>query len=312
MTTDTAVRILITGATGFIGRALAPALVRAGWQVSILVREAYAQAGLHSLPPELTAVRDQIQVLYADLRNFQLTVRALRQAQPERVVHLAAAGVTDPFLAEETAVRHNVSGTINLARACFEKTGATQQLVVARTPGEQVGLNVYAASKAAAWAFCQMYGRTQQWPIQGAMIFQAYGPGQSAGNFIPAAVAAALAGQDFPMTAGTQQRDWIHVSDVVAGLLAVLQAPLLPGQTVDLGSGQTNSVAEVADLVYRLAGKGGRPLIGALPARPGEEAVQRADAAGTGALLGWQTAVTLEGGLQELITKPGFYQKPGF
>jgi nucleoside-diphosphate-sugar epimerase len=294
-------RILVTGATGFIGRHLVPHLIEKGFAVTILVREGYGQVDIRPLPSELTAVRRQLQVVYADLRNFQLTLRAVREAAPERVIHLAAVGASDPFLEVETAVRHNLNGTVNLLRACFEKTFTTRQLVVARTPGERASLNVYAASKAAAWNFCQMYGRTQQWPIQGAMIFQAYGPGQSPRNLIPAAVAAARIGEDFPMTAGQQQRDWIEVSDVVGGLTAVLNATLPPGETVELGSGQTNSLADVVQLIYQIAGKGGKPLIGVLPSRPGEEATQVADASRTRELVGWGTAVTLEEGLKQLV-----------
>lgn len=296
-----AATILVTGAAGFVGRTLVPVLAAAGFRVSVLVREAYAHADLQPLPPELTAVRDHIQVVYADLRNFQLTVRAVREAEPEMVVHLAAAGVVDPFLGVDTAVRQNVTGTINLVRACFEKTGTTRQLVVARTPGERDSMNVYAASKAAAWNFCQMYGRTQNWPIHGAMIFQAYGPGQSPPNLVPTAVAAARAGQNFPMTSGEQQRDWIYVADVAAGLQALLGAQLSPGETAELGSGQVATVAEVVRHIYRIANKGGEPLIGALPSRPGETAVQVADAVRTRALIGWGTAVSLTEGLRKTM-----------
>ncbi|MCL4263623.1 MAG: SDR family NAD(P)-dependent oxidoreductase [Anaerolineae bacterium] len=293
------VRILVTGATGFIGRVLVPHLAQQGYAVTALAREGYAESGW---PPELTAVRPQIDVVYADLRNFQLTVRAVRDAEPEAVIHLAAVGVADPFLAVDTAVRHNLTGTLNLLRACFEKTFTTRQMIIARTPGELASMNVYAASKAAAWNFCQLYGRTQNWPIHGAMIFQAYGPGQSPRNLIPAAISAARAGQDFPMTAGTQQRDWIYVTDVAAGLAAMLGASLTPGDTVELGSGQTASLLDVVQLIYQLTGRGGRPLPGTLPSRPGEVEIQVANAVHTRERIGWGTAVTLAEGLKQLIT----------
>jgi nucleoside-diphosphate-sugar epimerase len=252
-------------------------------------------------PPPLTALHPQFDVVYADLRNFNLTVRAVRQAQPDAVIHLAAAGATDPFLPAETALRHNVTGTINLLRACFEKTFTTRQLIVARTPGERSAMNVYAASKAAAWNFCQMYGRTQNWPTHGAMLFQCYGPYQPAHTLIPSAITAALAGQDFPMTGGQQKRDWIHVSDVAAGFAAMLGRPLPPGTTVDLGTGQLTSVASVVRQIYALAGKDGQPQIGVLPDRPGEELVQVADVVRTKEMVGWETAVSLTDGLHKLI-----------
>jgi nucleoside-diphosphate-sugar epimerase len=133
-------------------------------------------------------------------------VRAIAQAAPTAVIHLAAAGVRDPFLPLNTALRHNLHGTLNLLHAAFESYRGVEQLIIGRTPGEISKMNVYAASKAAAWGFCEMYGRTHQWPIHGGMIFQAYGPGQSAQNLIPAAIHAALANQDFPMSSGAQPK----------------------------------------------------------------------------------------------------------
>jgi nucleoside-diphosphate-sugar epimerase len=291
-------RVLITGATGFIGRFLISHLLQQNHHVIPLLRETYTPA---NLPAHLTAVRTQIEPVYADLRNFQLTVRAVREAEPDAVIHLAAAGVTDPFLSVDTAVRQNLSATLNLIRACFEKNFGIQQLIVARTPGELTNMNVYAASKAAAWNFCQMYARTQGWLIHGAMIFQAYGPGQPVNTLIPAALAAAQAGEDFPMTAGTQQRDWIYAEDVAAGLTAVLGQNLLPGDTVDVGTGQLTSVADVVRQIYELVGGSGKPRIGVLPARPGEEWVQVANIAQTQQQINWVASHSLREGLGQMV-----------
>ncbi len=291
-------RVLVTGATGFIGRFLIPQLLqREDTAVTLLLLE--SQSGT-PLPPPLNQLRPQYQVVYADLRNFQLTLRAVQEAQPDKVIHLAAAGATDPFLPVEQALRHNVTGTVNLARACFEKTAVTTQLIMARTPGERSAMNVYAASKAAAWQFARMYGRTQAWPLHGGMIFQAYGPGQPDRAFIPAAFRAALAGEDFPMTAGAQQRDWIFGADVAAGLAAMLGAPLEPGTTVELGTGQATTLAGVAEMIYDVVGRGGRPLPGALPSRPGEEASQIANVGETAVQIQWQAANPLRQGLTRL------------
>jgi len=288
-------RVLVTGATGFIGRFLVPHLLqRPSTAVTLLLLETQSGA---PLPPPLNQLRPQFDVVYADLRNFPLTLRAVQEAQPDNVIHLAAVGTTDPFLPVEQALRHNVTGTINLARACFEKTAVTTQMILARTPGERSAMNVYAASKAAAWQFARMYGRTQGWPLHGGMVFQAYGPGQPDRAFIPAAFRAALAGEDFPMTSGTQQRDWIFGTDVAAGLAAMLGAPLEPGSTVELGTGQATSLAEVAQVIYDVVGKGGRPLPGALPARPGEEASQMAQVGETAVQINWRAAVPLRQGL---------------
>jgi UDP-glucose 4-epimerase len=292
-------RILITGATGFIARALAPRLLEKG-DLILFLREEYA--GARPLPEPLNELRPRVDAVYSDLRNYHLTARAIRQARPDQVIHLAAAGVSDPFLNPHTALNHNVTGMINLLRACFESGGSTvRQVIVARTPGERTATNVYAASKAAAWAFGAMYARTAGWPIHGAMIFQAYGPSQPPQLLASAALRAALAGEDFPMTQGRQEKDWIYVDDVVAGVLALLDAGLSPGETVELGRGRPHGVLEVVERIYRLAGRGGRPRPGALPDRPGEESRQIADVDRTAALIGWRAEIPLEEGLKRLV-----------
>lgn len=298
-------RVLVTGATGFIGRTLIPRLVvHADTAVTLLVRETYSG---QPLPEAINPLRSQLELVYADLRNYQLTVRALREAAPDVILHMAAVGSTTPFIDVHTAVRHNVSGMLNLLRASFEKSSGVRQLVVCRTPGELTAMNNYAASKLAAWDFCRMYARTQQWPIVGAMIYQAYGPCQAAHTLIPSAMQAALAGKDFPMTTGSQERDWIYVDDVADGLIAVQRSELEPGTTVDIGTGVSTSVADVVRHIYELVGGNGRPLIGALPSRPGEALVQAADCRRTRALTGWEPAVGLRDGLRAVMEQ---YRSP--
>ncbi len=292
-------RILVTGATGFIGRSLVPLLVaQPDTAVSLLLLESEIQ---QPLPPPLNNLR--LQLVSANLRNLRQTQRAVGKIAPDAVIHLAAVGVTDPFLDINTALRTNLNGALNLARACFESSGGVRQMLVARTPGEESLMNVYAASKAAAWGFCQMFARTQGWPITGGTIFQAYGPHQTERNLIPAAMRSAAAGQDFPMTAGVQKRDWIYSSDIAKGFLALLNANLPAGTSIELGTGRLTSVAEVVGQVYALVGGSGRPQIGAIPSRPGEEAVQAADTARTKELIGWETAVSLESGLRKLYNR---------
>lgn len=155
-------KILLTGGTGFIGQNLAIALAQnPAVELTLLVREAY---GLGTpLPAGLRPYREQFQLVYADLRTFSLVSRAIQESRPDIVLHLAAQGATDPLISPELAIRHNLTGTLHLLQACFEKGIPPQRLIVARTPGEVVHLNVYSASKAAAWQFCQMYAQTRQW-----------------------------------------------------------------------------------------------------------------------------------------------------
>lgn len=294
-------RLLITGATGFIGQNLVRALADdTALEIFLLVREKYGMGT--PLPPALQPLRERCHLVYADLRNLSLTRRAIEEAQPSWVVHLAAAGSTDPFLNPHTAVRHNVSGILNLIESCFEKVRSTERMIVARTPGELSKMNPYAASKLAGWHFCEMFARTQKFPIFGAMIYQSYGPYQPERALLPAALKAALANNDFPMTAGLQRRDWVHVYDVVEGFRAMLGEPKMDaGDTAELGTGHSVSVAEIVKKIYALTESEGKPLIGAIPSRPGEAMEQMANVEKTFAQIGWKPVYSIESGLESLI-----------
>ena len=190
---------------------------------------------------------------------------------------------------------------INLVEACFEKNYTTKKMVVARTPGELTKMNPYAASKLAGWHFCEMYARTRSYPILGGMIFQAYGPWQPQRAIVPSAMSAALKHEDFPMTTGTQKRDWIHVDDVVSGFQSTMgESKLSPGDTVELGTGECHSVAKMVQTIYEISESQGQPLIGALPSRPGEALVQVADVAQSEAATGWQPELSLQDGLRKM------------
>lgn len=293
-------RVLITGVTGFIGRLLAQRLIESDVEpMGLALPEDIAQ--YNDARP---AGRQALKLFPADLRDASATAEVVAQVKPDRIVHLAAVGVTEPSITSRVAVEHNVHGALNLIHAAFQNPGLSnpaRQLIVIRTPGEYHPANAYAASKAAAWSFCQMYAARYQWPVVGAMIFQAYGPRQPAHTFVQAALRAALAGQDFAMTSGDQRRDWIYLDDVAAGLIAAMAVDLPPGTSVDLGTGARTSLLDVAQMAYQLAGRGGKILPGALPNRAGEEIEQVADVGRSKTLLNWRPKVELADGLQLVL-----------
>jgi len=166
-------RVLVTGAGGFIGRRLCSRLIEL--QATVVAVDCRTPSLEEALPG----------FVMMDLTSSD-EIRALDGVDPTLVFHLAAAGASDPFLPAEDALRANVLGTVNL----LQTLGGRVPVVVARTAAERNPSSPYAASKAAAWVFCKMFARTKGWPVLGAMVFQCYGPRQSAQNVLPAALAA--------------------------------------------------------------------------------------------------------------------------
>ncbi len=306
-----ATRVLVTGATGFIGHHLIHRLLGEGATLF-----AGGRAGGRLNSEERRTVSDgvndetdaSLSWLVFDVRDPAAVRAAVQAADPEVIFHLAAVGVTNPRVAPADAVAVNVGGTLNLLEVARER--GLRRFVLVGTSYEygarqaREGLdpfNIYGASKVAAWAFGRVYWRVYGLPVVTVRPFQVYGPGQPAHTLLPAAIRAALTGADFPTTPGEQMRDFIYVEDVVAGMLAAAESPAAIGHSLDLGTGCAHTVREVVHRVWKMTGAAGRILLGALPYRPGEVMHLVADADETFHRTGWRAQVALDTGLQRTI-----------
>ncbi len=288
----------VTGATGFIGHRLTAALLEAGCEVSALV-----------LPAELSQLPASVRAFAGDITDAGAVADALARARPELVFHLAAIGITNPGLPMAEACRINVGGLIHLIEG-VRSVDTVSRVVIAGTSYEygarrsDDGLdpfNPYSASKVAAWAFARAAYNAWSVPIVFVRPFQVYGPGQRARALIPATMTTALRGEDFRMTKGEQQRDFVFVRDVVQGFLAAARAPEIEGRALDLGTGELHTVTHVVTRIWDMAEAPGRILVGALPYRAGEVPAIPANVQRTRLLTGWEAVTDLDQGLSLTI-----------
>jgi nucleoside-diphosphate-sugar epimerase len=305
MTSLGGVRVLVTGATGFIGSHLAERLVAEGAEVTLAVEPGASQANIAN-------ILDKVRVHEVDLREGQMVRQLVRECQPRKVYHLAAVGVTEPDVDPRLAVQVNVMGTLNLLEAlretncdCFINTGTCYEYGRNTPPMHEDQMvdpiNAYAASKSAAWLFCSLYHRTHCYPIVTVRPFTVYGPRQSERALIPQTILSALRGQDFEMTRGEQTRDFTYVDDIVEGYIRASISEKAIGQIINLGAGEEHSIKHVVLKVLELMGNPAKPLIGALPYRLGEIWRLYSDSSKARELLGWQPQVSLEDGLRKTI-----------
>jgi nucleoside-diphosphate-sugar epimerase len=294
-------RVLVTGATGFIGRHLVRRMAGVGARVWAGILPEELSRRDHPLPP-------QVKPIPLDVRSPESIQECVQLSRPDVTFHLAAEGVTRPDVGPAKALITNTGGAIQLMELLKERE--IRRIVLlgtcyeygAREASEGLDpFNFYAASKVAAWAFARAYWRAHGLPVVVARPFQVYGPGQPSRTLIPSAIQAAVSGEDFAMTPGEQQRDFIFVQDVIAGLMALAVAPGIAGQSLDLGTGQVHAVREVVERIWAITAAQGRVLPGALPYRPGAAMHLAADAAYTAHMTGWQAQIPLEEGLQRTV-----------
>jgi len=302
-------RVLITGASGFIGSFLVEALVRRGVEAHCLLRPESSTLYLQS-------VLQQIHIHRADLTDQDAVRSVASAARPEIVFHLAAVGATDIRVPLTTAVRVNVEGTLNLLLAldgdyrAFINTGTCHEYGSNKPPFREDQDPrpelPYAITKTAVWHFCNRLHRSSGWPIVTMRPFAVYGPRQAANTFVSACIRAAQSGQDFDMTLGEQKRDWLYVTDVVDGLIRAATVPEAIGGTYNLCSGHEVMLYEVARLIVEQVSIDFKktPISirrGALPYRDGEIWRLAGDNSRARTILGWTPRVTLRDGIRETI-----------
>ena len=288
------VRVLVTGARGFVGRPLALRLRELG-------------ASVHAVSRQGRDADDGLAWHRADLRQRGEVRDLVAAAQPAVVFHLAGYvfGHRD-LAAVQPALEHNLLPTVHLLEAVAER--GCDRFVHAGSMEEPppgvwppVPGSPYAAAKFAATSYTRLFHALYGVPAVLARIFMVYGPGQLDENkLVPYLVRTLLAGGTARLSSGRRRVDWIHVDDVVAGLLALAARPGIDGETLDLGTGRLHAVREVAETLARLAGGSGRLEFAEERDRP-LETENAADAEATAACLGWRAGIDLEEGLRRTL-----------
>jgi UDP-glucose 4-epimerase len=290
-------RVLVTGASGFIGRRLVTRLLAAGARVH----------ALDLVPAGVAGVDEHL----CDLKDATATAAAVEAADPHVVFHLAAfkqrTAAPEAFAA---AVLDNITGTLDLVVPLCGRT-ELRSLVAVGTAEEYAGqkppyvesmreapVSAYSFSKTAMVQLLQTFHRVHGLPAVVLRPTVAYGPGQATDMFLPALITAMLRGERFPMTAGEQLRDFVYVDDVVEALLAAAVTPEARGRVFNIGSDESVMLRHAALRVEALAGRKGLLALGEVPYRAGESMEYAVDTSLAGEVLGWSAAVGLDEGLR--------------
>jgi len=288
-------RVLVTGASGFIGSHLCFRLRQEGAEVHAVYR---------TRPPADPGDQHWWQ---ADLANEAEVRRIVHAVRPEVIFHLASHVKGAPDLEHVLPTFHsNLQSTVNLLTLAVEfecrrvvLTGSLAEPEIAR--GEEFPSAPYAAAKWASSGYARMFHALYKLPVVIARVFMVYGPAQiDLTKLIPYVILSLVQGKSPKITSGDRLVDWIYVSDVIGGFLALAQRPGIEGSTIDLGSGALVSIREIVQQVASIVGGARTPEFGALPDRP-MEPVRLAKTAETFAKIGWKPQVSLREGLERTV-----------
>lgn len=297
-------RLLLTGASGFVGRAALASLAAAGFEIHAVARRAgEGPATWHA----------------ADLLDEAAMRALLREVRPAVLVHAAwtvahgrfwTAPENADWLEASTALGEAFAGMsgrrlVGLG-TCAEydwEGGAAEPWPEARRIAPATPYGRTKAELARRWA---VLGERRGLAVAWARLFHLFGPGEPPERLVPAVLHALLEGREARTGSGTAVRDFA-ATGYIGRALAALVAGGVTG-AVNLASGQPVTIRAVVEAVGRITGRADLLRIGALPDRPGEPPLIAADVTRLRREVGFTERADLEGDLAALL--PGGSRLP--
>jgi nucleoside-diphosphate-sugar epimerase len=292
-------RVLVTGAAGFIGAAVAAELHERSHEVACLVRRpGQAEAGL--------AWAKRAKVIAGDLDHPAGWADELKDWQPEACVH--TAWLTDPatyldspanvWLLDASLRLVDLLGSAGCRRAVFLGTCAEYDTSAARPLDEAAPLRpatLYASCKVALSLLGARRAEAAGMGFAWARSFHPYGPRENRDRLVPAAIRTLLQGRVFASSHPEARRDLVHVEDVAAGLASLVEASA--EGTFNLSTGRPISVREVLDLLGEITGRPDLLSFGAPPRQGWDPESISGPPDRIRAATGWQPRIALRDGL---------------
>jgi len=259
-------RVLITGATGFIGSQLTRVLLNEGYPVYALIRSTSNTWRIEDLLKSLHVVR-------GDLLEPHRWSPQLEKIQPEICFHLAWYVEPGKYLTSQENLGL-LTSSIQLASqlsklgckkiittgTCFEYD-TDRGYLSETTPLKPRSL--YAACKSALYKVLLEFLRTAEMDFAWLRLFYQYGPYEDQRRLIPYIICSLLRNKEAKLTKGEQIRDYLHVEDVATAILAVAQSNL--SGPINVGSGRPISVRDLSIKIGEILNKPELIKLGAIP-----------------------------------------------
>jgi NAD dependent epimerase/dehydratase len=294
-------KILVTGADGFIGSHLTEALVLAGHDVrAFILYNSFGSWGWLDHCDEV--VKGKFEVFAGDIRDSNSVRKAMKDC--DAVFHLAALiAIPYSYHSPDSYIDTNVKGTLNIVQAARDldiskvvhtstsEVYGTAQFVPITEDHPLQGQSPYSATKIGADQIAMSFYISFETPVAILRPFNTYGPRQSARAVIPTIITQIASGnKQIKLGALSPTRDFNYVADTVASFIAALKSEKSVGEIINIGSNFEISIGDTADLIAKVMGTEIEIISDEQRFRPEKSEVDRLWASNekAGELLGWQ------------------------
>lgn len=282
-------KVLVTGATGFIGARAAKALAARGHEVVATGRAIERPAWVDA---------DTLEYVAGDLGE-QTHLRQLFTAPPEVVIHLAWYTKPGAYLTSTPGNTRSLAASLQLLLEA--QSAGCRRVVLGGTcleVGDPPTATVYARTKRALHAIASEYFEADNPRVACAHIFSVYGPGEHPDRAIPSIIRALSKGRAVELSDGTPCRDYLHVDDVASALATVAESTV--GGRIDVCSGSPRPLREIFSLLGEILERPDLLHFGKLMPSPATMFEAEGDPELLSSL-GWSPSYTLAEGLRSAV-----------
>ena len=304
-------KVLITGASGFIGSHTVESALDRGYSVRVFLR--YNSTGYVGNLRFLGKKLKEIEIFWGDIRDYTSVLRAVKGV--DYVIHLAAQ-ISVPYSFQNPIdfAMNNVVGTTNILKASVEcgiskfvYTSTSEIFGGSDEPLNEDSLRVpkspYSASKVGADAMVKSFFYTYDLNTLILRPFNTFGPRQSIRALIPWIIYQGLRSEKVKLGNLEPKRDFTYVKDTVEGILLAIEKETEGGDEINLGTGRSFSVMEVVEVVSKVLGKNLKVEVEEKLKRPKKAEVFNliADNSKAKRVLGWEPKWSFEEGVRETV-----------
>lgn len=298
-------KVLVTGAGGFVGANLAANLAGAGHEVVAWVRPG-------SPTWRLDHLQGTLKVAAVDLLDDSEIDAGVRSVRPDWIFHLAAHGAYSWQRDAERIMQTNLVATVRLLAACqrhgfsaFVNAGSSSEYGFQSHAPREDELpepnSDYAVMKAAATLHCRFVAQRDDLHVVTLRLYSVYGPWEEPGRLMPTLVARGLEGRLPPLVSPDTPRDFVSVRDAERAFLCAAQrTDVERGSVFNIGSGRQTTLREVVEVARKTMGVNEEPQWGTEPKRSWDAAVWVADPQRAREQLGWSAEDDLPTGFAHL------------
>jgi nucleoside-diphosphate-sugar epimerase len=299
-------KILITGATGFIGYHLAKYCLKLNWSVT----------SISTKKPIKTRKLKNVEYLICDLYNKNKLNKKL-SLDFDYVVNLD--GYVDHSNRDRIIKSHYI-GCKNLSTILlntkikkFIQVGSSIEYGKIRSPqlenknNKQRTFSAYGEAKLKSTKFLLNLSKKFNFPVTVIRLYLVYGPYQDINRVIPITILNSLKNKKFNCSLGTQLRDFTYIDDVIIGIIKILKSNKSSGEIFNIGTGKPVQIKQVIKKICKIIGKG-KPIFGKINFRSDEIVKLYPNINKIQKVINWKPKIKLNNGLSKTIN---YYKKNG-